>query len=359
MKTLINQYVSPNAFNNVAVLANVAASVGNVIMVAVSGRRNTAIFDFPAPTWNGETLELKSGVVAEPIGMQIYALKCASAATASITLEAGDYGSINAIALVYSGTFGATFMDGFQHDLWPGTVAPHEPTCEVTGVAADDLVLNFMDALLWDGGSNNTDGSTAHTTNGTAIALAEDTDGLACRMYASSNTGTGDVTASYETVGTDVQFRMTAFRFFEEGEDTTPSGFTFTDVTGAALSTQYTSNAITVAGINTASAISITGGTYSINGGGYTGTSGTVVNGDTVSVRVTSSGSYSTAVDVVLTIGGVSDTYTVTTAAEDGTPDSFTFTAYWPPVMLIGLAASMPATVIVFDSINVDIATPV
>ena len=105
--------------------------------------------------------------------------------------------------------------------------------------------------------------------------------------------------------------------------DDVPDAFTFTDITGATVSTQYTSNQIAVAGINTASAISITGGTYSVNGGSYTASSGTVSNGDTVTVRVTSSGSNSTAVNVVLTIGGVSDTYTVTTAAGAiGTPYS-------------------------------------
>jgi hypothetical protein len=111
------------------------------------------------------------------------------------------------------------------------------------------------------------------------------------------------------------------------GTDTTPDAFAFSDVTGATLSTQYTSNTITVSGINAAAAISITGGTYSVNGGGYTSGSGTVNNGDTVSVRVTSSGSNSTAVNATLDIGGVTDTYSVTTvAAGDSTPDAFTFT---------------------------------
>jgi hypothetical protein len=102
--------------------------------------------------------------------------------------------------------------------------------------------------------------------------------------------------------------------------DTTPNSFTFTDVTNASLSTEYTSNSITVAGLNTSSAISVTGGTYSKNAGGYTASAGTVVNGDTVTVRVNSSGSYSTAVNCALTIGGVSDTYTVTTGAEPSVP---------------------------------------
>ncbi len=103
------------------------------------------------------------------------------------------------------------------------------------------------------------------------------------------------------------------------GADTTPDAFTFTDVVNATLSAQYTSNTITVTGINAAATISITGGTYSVNGGAYTSNAGTVNVNDNVAVRVTSSGSYSTAVNVVLTIGGVSDTYTVTTVAAPAT----------------------------------------
>lgn len=100
--------------------------------------------------------------------------------------------------------------------------------------------------------------------------------------------------------------------------DTTPNAFTFTDVTNATPSTDYTSNAITVSGIDAASPISISGGTYSKNGGAFTTATATVVNGDTVAVKGTSSASASTAVNVVLSVGGVSDTYTVTTAAASG-----------------------------------------
>jgi hypothetical protein len=109
--------------------------------------------------------------------------------------------------------------------------------------------------------------------------------------------------------------------------DTVPTAFTFTDQTGAEFSTVTTSNTITVAGIDTASPISITGGTYSKNGGAYTSTAGTVLVGDTVAVRITSSTSPSTAVNATLSIGGVTDTFTVTTRAYDTVPTAFTFTA--------------------------------
>ena len=108
-------------------------------------------------------------------------------------------------------------------------------------------------------------------------------------------------------------------------DDTTPDSFTFTDQTGVALSTVITSDTITVSGITTAVPISITGGTYSINGGAYTSNAGTVSNGNTVTVRMTSSANYSTTTNATLTIGGVSDTFSVTTL-DDTTSDSFTFT---------------------------------
>lgn len=100
--------------------------------------------------------------------------------------------------------------------------------------------------------------------------------------------------------------------------DTTPDAFSFTDATDVALSTVTESDDITVSGINAPAAISVTGGEYRINGGSWVSSSGTVSNGDTVRVRGTSSGSNSTAVNVVLTIGGVSDTFTIITEAAAG-----------------------------------------
>jgi hypothetical protein len=111
-------------------------------------------------------------------------------------------------------------------------------------------------------------------------------------------------------------------------EDTTPAAFSFTDVTGAALSTVYTSDAITVSGVDGACDVTVTGGTYSINGAAYTSSAGSAVSGDTITVRGTSSGSYSTAVNVVLSVGGnvttaTTDTFTITTIADPGGGASF------------------------------------
>jgi hypothetical protein len=100
--------------------------------------------------------------------------------------------------------------------------------------------------------------------------------------------------------------------------DIAPNAFTFTDEADVAVNTAKVSNAITVAGITHASPISVTGDTgygYKIGSGSCVTSSGTVVLGDTVSACVTSSASNSTATSATVTIGGVSDTYSVTTIA--------------------------------------------
>ena len=106
------------------------------------------------------------------------------------------------------------------------------------------------------------------------------------------------------------------------GDDTTPDQFTFADQSGVALSSTITSAPITVADIDAAAAITITGGTYDINGSGtFVSTEGTVNNGDTVRARHTSSASYLTATNTAVTIGGVSDTFTSTTTPDPSSSD--------------------------------------
>ncbi|WP_105101538.1 agarase [Microbulbifer pacificus] len=107
----------------------------------------------------------------------------------------------------------------------------------------------------------------------------------------------------------------------ETQQDTRPDKFAFTAVSDAEMGTIYTSDAITVSGINAAANISVSGGEYSVNNGDFTSDAGTVNNGDTVSVRITTSTEYSTAVTASLTIGGVNADYSVTTMAEPVEPE--------------------------------------
>lgn len=112
-----------------------------------------------------------------------------------------------------------------------------------------------------------------------------------------------------------------------EAQDTTPNAFSFTATTAAERSTIQVAADITIAGINSAAPISINGGSYRINSGAYTSAAGTVNTGDTVTVRHTSSSSFSTAVTNTLTIGGVSAGFMSTTEAQDTSPNAFSFPA--------------------------------
>jgi hypothetical protein len=102
--------------------------------------------------------------------------------------------------------------------------------------------------------------------------------------------------------------------------DSNPTAFTFTDVTNASTSTVYTSNTITIAGLETGDSCSASlsgDGSSQLqkNGGAWVSGPVTVVNGDTLAVRHTSSSSNSAAISTTLTVGTTSDTFTTTTIA--------------------------------------------
>jgi hypothetical protein len=112
--------------------------------------------------------------------------------------------------------------------------------------------------------------------------------------------------------------------------DTSPSAFSFTDVSSVPLSTLQTSNTITIAGLGASdSATAAISGDASSqlqkNGGSWVSGPVTVVNGDTLAVRHTSAGTNSASVNTTLTVGSTSDTFTSTTAAAAGSAGQFLF----------------------------------
>lgn len=100
--------------------------------------------------------------------------------------------------------------------------------------------------------------------------------------------------------------------------DSTPDQFIFQDVINAGICKVYVSVAIKVTGINTYSPISInqngTDAQYRINGGSWRSSPSYVQNGDFVTLKMTASCASGITYSCVLTIGGVSDTWSVTTA---------------------------------------------
>lgn len=129
-------------------------------------------------------------------------------------------------------------------------------------------------------------------------------------------------TATVTVGGVSADFVVTT-----EAADTTPDEFGFTPVVGAGIGTIVVSNAVTISGINTDAPISIEGGAYSIDDGELLTETGSVSNGQTVLVSLTAAELFDSAATATLTVGGVSQVFTVTTEAEDVVPDAFIFEA--------------------------------
>lgn len=133
----------------------------------------------------------------------------------------------------------------------------------------------------------------------------------------------------YIGTGRDKTTQYNDFWEYDQNRDVMPDQFSFIDQIDVAWSKDITSNTITVSGINAPALISITGGTYSINGGSFTSENGTVNDGDTVTVKQTAASTSHMTTDAKLTIGDGSDTFSVTTKyiIDVGDSDPFCFIA--------------------------------
>ena len=133
--------------------------------------------------------------------------------------------------------------------------------------------------------------------------------------------------------------------------DTTPDNFSLVEQSGVPVSTTMTSWPVTIAGINAPAPISVTGGTYSIGcGAAFTPAVSTINNGQIVCVRHSSAATDSTTTSTTLTIGGVSGSYTSTTAAAaDTTPNAFGFVDR-PNVAVSTIMTSGPVTITGIDA---------
>lgn len=144
---------------------------------------------------------------------------------------------------------------------------------------------------------------------GSVTLTATPDAGFAFTGWSGACSGTGNC-----TVTIDAAKNVTA-----TFADTIPNAFTFADQSGVALSTQITSAPVQITGIGAAANWAATGGTACVSTGNNCtclatyAASGTVTNNQYLCARHTSSGSYSTATNTQITVGGVSDTFTSTT----------------------------------------------
>lgn len=139
-------------------------------------------------------------------------------------------------------------------------------------------------------------------------------------------------------------------------EDTTPAAFSFADRIDAPLATVVESDQLQLSGIGGPARILVEGGEYQIRDGGWTNSPGTIIAGAPFRVRTTSSDQYSTDTAVSVDIGGVADTFTVTTIADpnaapnetaeaegvEGSAEIESLEAIPPPAQAEGSASAAP-----------------
>lgn len=196
----------------------------------------------------------------------------------------------------------------------PASTVVASSTLTITGIGPDPVSVSITGAgspqISINGGAWGTSGT---ILNGQTLQLR-----LTSHTVTDATTRTATV-----TVGT------VSDAWSVTTQDDTPAAFSFTDVTNQAVNTVITSNTLTITGIGgNPTSVSVAGAgspQISINGGAWT-TSGTILAGQSLAVRLTSAGTSSTARSATVTVGNTSDTWSVTTIPQDSTPNGFDFT---------------------------------
>lgn len=252
---------------------------------------------------NGGSFVSGSGTVVNGDVIRLRLRSAATASTArSVTVNIGGVTDLwhvttgSGVTDTVPNVFSFTDVSAVATD----TVVVSAPVT-ISGInAAASLTLSGASSRAWSKNGAAWNSSNGYVVNGDVVRLQ-------LKSAVSANTGTS---VSISIGGVADTWSVTT-----GSSDTTPAAFNFTDVTGVASNTTVISSAITVTGINTATAISIASGSaqYSKNGAAYTATAGTVVAGDSVRLRMTSAASGSTLRSAALKIGTVQDVWNVTT----------------------------------------------
>ncbi len=148
----------------------------------------------------------------------------------------------------------------------------------------------------------------------------------------------GGRSVTYTTVSTSV------------AADTVPDGYSFTDQTDVAPGTAVTSNTVTVTGLTGAAPIAVENGMYSIGCDPlrFVSSNGFITDGQTICVQHVASSQFNTTTRTTLAIGGVTDTFSSTTATADTTPNAFAF----PAVSGVTPGSTVVSTAVVISGIN-------
>ena len=277
---------------------------------ATGGTGGTMQVSENGTTWvtNGSSFTFTRGV-----GKPIYAR------TVGTGTHAGSISSTSTFTVTY----------GYKSADLAISVAPTTTTLSATNT--DDITITVSN------GTANNQYRVLRTTNGNSgrgnTGILTGTSGTVV-LHSSD---TGDIPAAGNTYNYVIQGRVPdskggndtyattngSFSITRSAvQDTTPDNFVdFTPVTNAASNQIQTSNTQTITGITGNVNVSVSGDgspQVAIDGGFFTATPGTIANGETIQVRLTSSTTASAENVADVTIGTVTKEFSVTTAASGG-----------------------------------------
>ncbi|HET7134178.1 MAG TPA: hypothetical protein VFJ95_18100, partial [Gammaproteobacteria bacterium] len=280
----------------------VVSGIDALAPIAVSGGQYSV---------NGQPFTSGSGTVSN--GQQVR-LRVVASASYEATVEA---------TLTIGGVSAAFSVTTYAKDDTPDSFS----FADVTGVSPGASVesapitvagINAPAAISVAGGEYSIDGqgftgNAGTVANGQQVRLRVD----ASPVYETT------VGATLTIGGIEAAFGVTTYAL-----DDTPDAISFAPVDDVVRGEIVESDIVTVAGINAAVPIAIAGGEYSIDGGPFTASAGTVVNGEAVRLRGTASTTPGAAVTVTLTVSALSADFEITASSDDAPP---VVTVLFPP----------------------------
>lgn len=288
------------------------STVDNLTVTSTAGTGNTATIQFIATTAVNPVPNIAasgwqtSGSFTQPRGTTRWYWAKQGTFVSDVNAQGGY------VSPAYDNTPTAFDLGGPQTNAALNT---YFQSSEITVAGLD----NSDFALVSVTGAQLSKNQGAYTTNGTTAVNGDD---FRIRVLSSSSNGTS--TSGTLTIGTVSDTYQVS-----TGQDTTVDAYDFTNQNSLNLSTLVYSNTETITGISTGVSVSISGNSaeFSINGGSY-GTSGTITNNQTLRLRMNTSGSFSTNTSTTVNVGGVTDTWTITTRGQTPvtTPGSITAT---------------------------------
>ncbi len=130
--------------------------------------------------------------------------------------------------------------------------------------------------------------------------------------------------------------------------DRTPDEFSLGYKADQEISTDISSDEVTITGIDDNTTISVKNGKYSIDGGAFVSTAGTINDGQKVKVQVTSSANFGEVEKAVLTIGNTEKTFAVITKQQDINPDKISLS----PVYDVNVSTEVESDEVAVTGIN-------